>query len=329
MPTRRRDHGAPEPTDGPLLTDTGEREAHEPDDGTRRRVPVAVGSNSYSLAETCAPVAWGRGRWPNVAWVDGGLIWFGWERGRIVWRTVRHDAPGLLIHGTADPAGNEGWARAVLGTSATCPPFSDPVVETLRHRLAGLRPFAYGTLFDGLVSSIVGQSISVAAAAVTGARLAALFAPETRFAGRTFWPLPLPEQLASASPSLVRSSGVTWRRAEALVVAGEAFTGGGLVQAVASIDDADGLRRALRSLPLVGPWTAESALLWGIGAPDAYPTKDVALLRAARAAFGRPRMTAKELDRMAEAWRPAQGWAARLLWTALLGIAPMPSVDRA
>ncbi len=77
----------------------------------------------------------------------------------------------------------------------------------------------------------------------------------------------------------------------------------------------------LLRLPAVGPWTANSALLWGVGAPDAHPTGDVALLRAARAAFANPDLDLKGLDHRAETWRPARGWAARLLWTGLLGIA--------
>ena len=55
--------------------------------------------------------------------------------------------------------------------------------------------------------------------------------------------------------------------------------------------DLDLTRTALRALPLVGPWTAESALLWGLGMPDIYPSGDVALLRAAKRAYDRPDMT--------------------------------------
>jgi 3-methyladenine DNA glycosylase/8-oxoguanine DNA glycosylase len=77
----------------------------------------------------------------------------------------------------------------------------------------------------------------------------------------------------------------------------------------------------LRALPLVGPWTARSALLWGIGAPDVHPIGDVALLRAARQAYGNPALTMKELDLQSDRWRPGRSWAARLLWTNLLGVA--------
>ena len=66
-------------------------------------------------------------------------------------------------------------------------------------------------------------------------------------------------------------------------------------------------------------------MLWGVGAPNAHPTGDVALLRAARQAYGNPDLSLRELDRLADAWQPARGIAARLLWTALFGIAPAGS----
>lgn len=283
--------------------------------------PIAV-ADGFSLATTCGPVAWAGGRWPNVDWLHGGLIWVGWEGESVVWRAVEQSASDMLrCRGSAATPGDRDWAARVLGVGKLCPPFGDQVVEALRNRLLGLRPFAAGSLFDGLISSIVGQSISVAAAAVAERRLAALFAPPVELAGRAFWPFPRADQLAEATSALIRTSGVTWRRAEAIVAAARVALADGLPDAASVRADPDGARRLLRSLPLVGPWTVESALLWGIGFGDAHPTGDVALLRAARRAYDRPDLTLKGLDALAEPWRPARGWAARLLWTDLLGVA--------
>jgi DNA-3-methyladenine glycosylase II len=276
----------------------------------------------FSLTRTCAPVAWGGNRWPNVAWRAGALTWVGWEAD-IVYRTARIEAPGeLLIDGNADPSLDQAWADRVLGLTECCPPFTDPIVEHLRHELIGLRPYAAGSVFEGIVAAIVGQSISVASAAVTEARLCALFHPGLVLADRHLWPLPRPEQLAAADPALVRTAGVTWRRAEALVGAAQAHLAGALPDRIAARRDPAAARAALLALPLVGPWTAESTLLWGIGLADAHPTGDVALLRAARLAYADPTLTLKGLDALADHWRPARAWAARLLWTALLGEAP-------
>jgi 3-methyladenine DNA glycosylase/8-oxoguanine DNA glycosylase len=278
--------------------------------------------DTFSLAATCGPVAWGRDRWPNVGWQGGVFTWVGWEGEALVWRAVHQPAgePNVLhVGGTADPEQDEAWAARCLGIAALMPSFSDPILQHLQTVFPGLRPYASGSLFEGLISSIAGQSISVAAAAVTQARLAGLYHNGVEVAGRRFLPFPRADQLAESEPALVRQSGVTWRRADAIVAAARAALDGKLPTEDEANRDADAARAALRALPLVGPWTAESALLWGIGAADAHPSGDVALLRAVRLAYDRPEITLKELDLVADAWKPARAWAARLLWTNLLG----------
>ncbi len=284
-----------------------------------RLLPVTPG---FSLPQTCGPVAWAGGRWPNMDWRDGQLLWIGWEAGRLAWRTVWQETDGQVwVTGARPDGGDERWAEVVLGCRQVCPAFSEPVLARLSNRFTGLRPFAYGSIYEGLIAAIVGQSISVAAAAVAQTRLCALVSPSVERSGRTFWPLPLPDQLASADASLIRRAGVTWRRAEALVAVSRAALEGNLPAREAALRQPEETAAMLRRLPAVGPWTANSVLLWGVGAPDAYPTGDVALLRAARAAFDDPDLDLKGLDHRAEEWRPARAWAARLLWTDLLGIA--------
>ena len=291
--------------------------------GAPRRLLVTP---PFSLAITCGPVAWARGRWSNVDWIDNALVWVGWEGGRAVWRIARQVGEAeLVITGSASAAGDESWARGVLGVGERAPVFADPVIGVLAERMPGLRPQSAGSLFDGLVSSIVGQSISVAAAATVGRRLAAQWGKPIELAGRLFWPAPRADQLATAEAESLRACGLPWRRAEALVVVGRAFQRGEApTDAEARADPAEAIAR-LRALPLVGPWTAASALLWGVGAADAFPTGDVALLRATRRAYARPDMGMRDLDALAEGWRPGRGWAARWLWTDLLGIAESPA----
>jgi DNA-3-methyladenine glycosylase II len=287
---------------------------------TERTVAVDPG---FSLATTCGPVAWGKGRWPNVDWIDGGLISVGREAGAVVTRRVRQKEPGLLaIDGTADPDEDASWLRSVLAVDRSPPEVTDPVVAAIAARFPGLRPFNSGSLFEGIVSCIAGQSITVAAAAVTEARICALFHPGVELHGRRFWPMPLPEQIANSEPALIRTTGVTWKRAEAIVSAAIAWENGELPETASAMSEPDGARAALRRLPLVGEWTAESALLWGIGLADAFPPNDAALLRATRLAFANPEMTHRDLIQLAGRWRPGRAWASRWLWTALLGPAP-------
>lgn len=281
---------------------------------------TVVPPRGFSLAQTCGPVAWAKGRWPAVDWIDGTLVWMRRDGDRVATRWARQASDGRLeIGGDRDPRFDCAWAEAVLGLGQEPPTVGDPVVVALAARYPGLRPFSSGSLFDGIVSCIAGQSITVMAAAVTERRIAELFHPGTELAGRRFWPPPSAEQLADADPALIRTSGVTWRRAEAIVAAARAECAGEMPANGAIWDDPEGTRAALRRLPLVGPWTAESTLLWGVGYGDAYPPRDAALLRAARAAYGDTALDHTRLDRLADGWRPGRAWAARWLWTALFG----------
>ena len=73
---------------------------------------------------------------------------------------------------------------------------------------------------------------------------------------------------------------------------------------------------ALTAIHGIGPWTADIYLLSCLGHADAWPAGDLALQEAARVAFGLPsRPTAKEMQALAETWRPWRAVAARVLWT--------------
>jgi 3-methyladenine DNA glycosylase/8-oxoguanine DNA glycosylase len=282
-------------------------------DAPMRKLTV---SPPYDLAKTVAPAWWARGRWPNVDDRSGAFFWVGWDAGQVAWRSVQQiDAEILEMSGSRNTDLDDQWAAAVLGTDAVMPNFDDRIMAALANEHAGLRPWSAGSLFEGVVSSIVGQSITVAAAATTERRLCERFNEGVQLDGRRFWPPPRPEQLASSSVGFVRESGVTTKRAEALVAVGTLFAS----ESGSTGFDADPFAAAelLLSISGIGPWTIQSTLLWGIAAPDAHPTRDVALLRAARVHY--PEVSnLKDLDHVAERWRPYRGWAARLLWLDLL-----------
>ncbi len=281
--------------------------------------------HGFSLDQSCGPVAWAAGRWPDVDWRDGCLIRVGYDADGsavpvVIWPGSEPDTLAVASP-SPDPAG---LIAPILNTDRPAPDWYDPVIAALAGRFPGLRPFAHGSVYLGLVTSIVGQSISVASAATTQRRLAALLSEPIEIAGRPFWPLPTAEQLATATAEQVRSSGVTWRRAESLVMIARIAADGQLPDgrpdwATLPTDDRLAL---LRVLPLVGPWTARSALLWGVADDAVWPSGDVALLRAARLAYDDPTLDMRGLTRLAEGWGPAPGWATRLLWAGLFGAAP-------
>jgi DNA-3-methyladenine glycosylase II len=269
----------------------------------------------FDLSRTAAPVAWGKGRWPNTHWADGALIWCGVEDGSIVWRAVSQASPtALQVSGTASEAGDATWVTETLGIERSDPAFTDPTLCALMRRHVGMKPFAHGSIWEGLASAIVGQGVSVAGGATLLSRIAALVHPGVALAGRTLWPLPTPADVAALGSGRLKGVGLTAQRAEALAAVARAMGDGAW-----SDRDGERFRSEAISIRGVGRWTIESTLLWGLGDDDVHPSGDVALLRAARRAFADDALSMRALDALSERWRPHRGWAARLLWLELLG----------
>ncbi|MGH2551481.1 MAG: DNA-3-methyladenine glycosylase family protein [Thermomicrobiales bacterium] len=286
----------------------------------RQTQTFEIDAKGLELRLTAAPVAWGKGRWPATDWINGELLWcLRDHHGACLVRARQSSPDRLSVSGFDRRDDAETWLTKCLGWGQVQPGFDEPVVAQWLASQSGLRPYANGSLAEGVLFSIIGQSITVQAAAVTERRVSAMFTQPLTVDGREFYPFPLLEDLADATAARIRESGVTWRRAEAIVAIAKIACDGGLISDDDAMADPDAAHKALRALPLVGPWTAASAMLWGLGAADAHPTGDVALLRAAKAAYDRPDMTLKDLDNLAEAWRPSRGWAARSLWLSLLG----------
>ena len=70
----------------------------------------------------------------------------------------------------------------------------------------------------------------------------------------------------------------------------------------------------LAALPGAGGRVAEDVALHALGDPDAFPAGDVVLRRMA--SLDGTQLTARQLEKRAEAWRPWRGYAALHLWRA-------------
>jgi DNA-3-methyladenine glycosylase II len=79
--------------------------------------------------------------------------------------------------------------------------------------------------------------------------------------------------------------------------------------------DNDQARNTLMELRGVGPWTADTYLLFALRRPDAWPSGDLALEKAVKELRGLPKiLTTEEVNSIADLWRPWRAVAARILW---------------
>jgi DNA-3-methyladenine glycosylase II len=191
---------------------------------------------------------------------------------------------------------------------------SDPVMAALVERHGELsvegrrrrRPAvdAYGML----LRSVIGQQLSVKAAATIYDRVLALFG------GRT----PPPEKLLEVEPQELRDVGLSWRKVEYVRDLAEHVLSGEL-----ELDRLDRLsdEQVIAEITAVrgfGLWSAQMFLIFFLERPDVLPTGDLGIRKAAQAAYGldQPPSPA-ELERIAAPWRPHRSLASVYLWESL------------
>lgn len=157
--------------------------------------------------------------------------------------------------------------------------------------------------FAGLAGIVVGQQLSTASAGAIWGRLEAALHPFDHTA-----------MLRARSPKLVRA-GLSAAKIKTLKSIAKEIDRGTLdLPALASMS-ADDAHSILIAIHGIGPWTADSYLLFCLGHADAWPAGDLALQEAARLLFAlKARPTAKDMVPLAEPWRPWRAAAARILW---------------
>ena len=182
----------------------------------------------------------------------------------------------------------------------------DALLERLlEHSPIGRLPGAWDP-FELTVRAVLGQQVSVKGASTLMRRVVERHGTPS---GIAHLPLCFPTPAALADANL-DGLGITGARIRTLQALGRAvaeqpafFTG------IKTVEEAVG---RLTRLPGIGPWTANYVAMRGLGLPDAWPTKDIGLVRAARALGFEGNF--KALDAAAEAWRPWRAYVAFALW---------------
>jgi AraC family transcriptional regulator of adaptative response / DNA-3-methyladenine glycosylase II len=187
----------------------------------------------------------------------------------------------------------------------------DPTLAALVAARPGLRLPGAWDGFEQAARAVLGQQISVAAAAGLAGRLAQDFGERLRCEDPVLTHVfPDPGVLATADLS---SKGMPKNRAKTLSQLAAAVAADPHIFAAGrSLEDA---LAQLRKLPGVGEWTAQYIAMRLLREPDAFPAADLGLLRAMANGDGM-RPTPRELLARAERWRPWRAYAAQYLWTA-------------
>ncbi|MEV5771130.1 DNA-3-methyladenine glycosylase 2 family protein [Streptomyces antimycoticus] len=189
---------------------------------------------------------------------------------------------------------------------------ADPVAAGLMAEFPGLRPVCFHSPYEAAVWAVIGHRIRMTQAAAIKARLAERYGRRVQIAGRTLHAFPTPPVLRA----ITRVPGLTEVKIERLHALAEAADAGELDAARLRALPVDDALAALRTLPGIGPFSAELILIRGAGHPDVFPRHEPRLHAALATAYGLDETVSGDISRLAgiaDGWRPYRSWLGLLL----------------
>jgi len=184
----------------------------------------------------------------------------------------------------------------------------DEVMGEIIARYKGETLSSRGTAYYTLVRSIVGQQISVKAAASVWNRL-------EQAAGKV-----LPDQIMRMNDAELRACGLSAQKVKYMRGLSEFFAGEGKGLLWPDLHD-DEVTEKLLALKGIGVWTVQMFKIFHLLRPDEFPIKDIGLQKAIHKHYGQSRkkpLTLPQMEKHAvKLWKPYRTVATWYLWRSL------------
>jgi DNA-3-methyladenine glycosylase II len=199
---------------------------------------------------------------------------------------------------------------------------SDPDISPLVERFGLLRIVRAPDLYEALLVAVIGQQVSVRAAQSIRRRLMQNLGTRVTVGKvpgqRNHYLYPTPKQMFKAGELGLREQGLSRQKSKYLLeIAHQAAAGGLDREPFATLSDEEAIKR-LCEIKGVGRWTAEIALMRGLGRNDIFAAGDLGLQVALQELRGmRKRPSEKALRKIAARWKGWRSYAAFYLWMML------------
>ena len=160
--------------------------------------------------------------------------------------------------------------------------------------------------FSTLVKAIVGQQISIKAAAAIEKRLESLIGHFST------------ERYLAAPEEQLRTCGLSRPKIRYITNVAKALDSGQLTPSTWSTMSDDEIAKQLISISGIGPWTAQMFLIFHLHRADVLPLGDVGLLKAINLNYGEGKqLSDSEIRKIAQVWQPYRTVATWYLWRSL------------
>ncbi|WP_226671894.1 DNA-3-methyladenine glycosylase family protein [Rossellomorea aquimaris] len=132
------------------------------------------------------------------------------------------------------------------------------------------------------------------------------------------WFYPCPEKVSALTVEELRELQFSQRKAEYVIGVGQKVSSGELDLAKLATQTDEEVIKELTKIRGIGPWTAQSFLLFGLGRPNLFPKADIGIQNAIKKLFQmEQKPTMEELDEFSTAWHPYLSYASLYLWRSI------------
>lgn len=179
----------------------------------------------------------------------------------------------------------------------------EPAFAAARARIGDPEPRIRDRGYETLLRAIVGQQVSIKAAASILAKVEAATGS-----------IADPARVAATSDVDLRAAGLSGQKVLYVKSLADDVLTGRLDLHALPADDEEAIA-ALTHVKGIGRWSAEVYLLFAEGRPDVWPAGDLAVRQEVGRILGlADHPTEKQVRDLAEAWRPHRGAAAIFAW---------------
>ncbi|MEO6303017.1 MAG: DNA-3-methyladenine glycosylase [Bacteroidia bacterium] len=162
-------------------------------------------------------------------------------------------------------------------------------------------------LFISLLSAIVSQQLSVKAANTIWGRFESLFKDN----------IPTAKAILKLKDDKLRSVGLSYQKAGYLKNISNFSLENTLDYKLLKVKSDDELVDYLVQIKGVGRWTVEMLLMFNLNRKDVFPKDDLGIQNGMKKLYGltsEKKALLKEMEEIAEAWRPHRTTACRYIW---------------
>ena len=195
---------------------------------------------------------------------------------------------------------------------------SDDILKPLVNLFKGLHIPQTLTVYEGLITAIIGQQINTDVASMLRSLIIELYGVSTSINGETFYSFPTPQSIAEIGVEELVNNKFSRRKAEYIHSISEKEATGQIDLESTKKMTIEEATETLTCLRGVGPWTIQWLLIRSLGFSDGFPSGDLALQKILGESLNtREKMTSEEALAFSQRWTPYRSWATTFIFAAL------------